>query len=66
MASHSVEEIYAAIQEAVSQLDYKELHVKQEEPIEHFFLGNGVFVSLPTGSGRSVTDHLGQGVVVAL
>ena len=57
MATHSVEAISAAIQEAVSQLDCKELRVKREEAIRHFLLGNDVFVSLPT-CGAVTALHL--------
>ena len=35
-------------------LGFKELRAKQEEVIRSFVKGNDVFVSLPTGSGKSL------------
>ena len=43
-----------AIAEATKLLGYKQLRAKQEQAITQFLKGNDVFVSLPTGSGKSL------------
>ena len=45
-----------------SQMGYTELRPKQEEVISDFVRGSDVFVSLPTGSGKSVCYSLLPGV----
>ena len=43
-----------AIAEATKLLGYRQLRAKQEQAITQFLKGNDVFVSLPTGSGKSL------------
>ena len=43
-----------AIAEATKLLGYKQLRAKQEQAITQFLKGNDVFVSLPTGPGKSL------------
>ena len=43
-----------AISAATRHLGYKELRPLQEKVVEHFLAGRDVFVSLPTGSGKSL------------
>ena len=43
-----------AIAEATKLLGYKQLRAKQEQAITQFLKGNDFFVSLPTGSGKSL------------
>lgn len=44
----------AAVSTALKVLDFKELKPKQREVVDKFVAGNDVFVSLPTGSGKSL------------
>ena len=53
MADRSESEGYAAIVEAGKKLGY-ELRAKQLEVVFKFVRGQDVFVSLPTGSGKSL------------
>jgi len=39
---------------AASSMGYHELRPNQEQVIKHFVRGNDVFVSLPTGSGKTL------------
>ena len=43
-----------AITEAAQLLGYSELRVNQAQVVTHFLSGRDVFVSLPTGSGKSL------------
>ena len=43
-----------AISSATEKLGYKELRPKQILAVRHFLRGNDVFVSLPTGNGKSL------------
>ena len=43
-----------ALQKAVEKLGYSSVRVKQKEAILQFASGKDVFVSLPTGSGKSL------------
>lgn len=43
-----------ALRVATASLGYKELHPQQERVVRSFVGGNDVFVSLPTGSGKSL------------
>ena len=43
-----------AIISAASKMGYSELHPKQKEVVKEFLSGRDVFVSLPTGSGKSL------------
>ena len=45
-----------------SSMGYSELRPKQEQVIRHFVRGNDVFVSLPTGSRKSLCYSLLPGV----
>ena len=47
-------ELSKALEEAVNDLGYDELWPKQSEAIEAFVSGKDVFVSLPTGYGKSI------------
>ena len=38
---------------SVKEMAYSEMRSKQEEVVGHFLSGRDVFVSLPTGSGKS-------------
>ena len=49
-----VEELSKAVSLAASQLGYKKLKPEQSEAVEEFVRGRDVFVSLPTGSGKSL------------
>jgi len=51
---YSSGEIHHAITEATRVLGYTELRPNQERVVTHFLSGNDVFVSLPTGSGKSL------------
>jgi len=42
-----------ALEEAIKDLDFDKIKLKQREAIEAFVSGNDVFVSLPTGYGKS-------------
>ena len=53
MADRSKSGVYAAIVEAGKKLGY-ELRAKQLEVVFKFVRGQDVFVSLPTGSGKSL------------
>ena len=50
----SEDEISEAISYATAKLGYKELRPKQDLAVKHFLRGHNVFVSLPTGSGKSL------------
>ena len=53
MAGYSEEQALPAIETAAGRLGY-ELRTKQREVILNFVRGHDVFVSLPTGSGKSL------------
>ena len=44
----------AAISSSLQSLGYAELRPKQEEALRNFVDGNDVFITLPTGSGKSL------------
>ena len=46
--------IYGAITGAAQKLGYRELRPNQELAVRHFLRGHDVFVSLLTGSGKSL------------
>ena len=46
--------VSTALSDTLKLLGFKELRAKQEEVIRSFVKGNDVFVSLPTGSGKSL------------
>ena len=46
--------VSTALSDSLKLLGFKELRAKQEEVIRSFVKGNDVFVSLPTGSGKSL------------
>ena len=54
MATFSEEDIGEAIASATEKLGYSELRKNQELVVRHFPRERDVFVSLPTGSGKSV------------
>ena len=54
MANFSVASVKDAVRDAVLKLGYLNLKEKQHEVILSFVKGNDVFVSLPTGSGKSL------------
>ena len=54
MATFSEEDIDEAITSATQKLGYRELRPNQELAVRHFLRGHDVFVSLPTGSGKSL------------
>ena len=47
-------EVDVAVQEATKSLGYMELRPHQRRVVESFLNGHDVFVSLPTGSGKSL------------
>ena len=47
-----------AIQTAAEELGYSNLRVKQKEAIMHYLQGKDVFISLPTGSGKSLCYYI--------
>ena len=47
---------------ATSEPDYSALRPKQELPVRHFLRGSDVFVSLPTGSGKSSCYYPGPSI----
>ena len=53
-ATFSEEDIDGAITSATQKLGYRELRPNQELAVRHFLRGHDVFVSLPTGSGKSL------------
>ena len=46
--------ILDAIHTAATFLGYSQLRKPQESAVKHFLLGRDVFVTLPTGSGKSL------------
>ena len=48
------EAITRALQVTAKEMGYFEMRSKQEEVVGHFLSGKDVFVSLPTGSGKSL------------
>ena len=46
--------VSTALSDSLKLLGFKELRAKQEEGIRSFVKGTDVFVSLPTGSGKSL------------
>ena len=51
-------ELKTVLAKVASQMGYTELRLKQEEVILDFVRGTDVFVSLPTGSSKSVSYSL--------
>ena len=51
---YSKKRIVQAILDATVTLGYSQLREQQRVVVEHFIEGNDVFVSLPTGSGKSL------------
>lgn len=51
---YSEERIECAIRDATVALGYSELRQHQKNVVTHFLEGKDVFVSLPTGSGKSL------------
>ena len=49
-----VEHIELAINKTIRRLGYKELSTEQHEAIVKFVSGRDVFISLPTGAGKSL------------
>ena len=49
-----MEKISSALAVSANQLGYSELRENQRLVVSNFMLGNDVFVSLPTGSGKSL------------
>ena len=54
MAIFSSERVQKAIDEATKLLGYSELRANQAQVVSHFLSGRDVFVSLPTGDGKSL------------
>ena len=54
MASFSESEVASALRRATTKLGYSTLHSQQERVVKAFVQGPDVFVSLPTGSGKSL------------
>ena len=50
----SSERVQKAIDEATKLLGYSELRANQAQVVSHFLSGRDVFVSLPTGGGKSL------------
>ena len=50
----SEEDISEAISSTTEKLGYRELRPNQELAVRHFLQGHDVFVSLPTGGGKSL------------
>lgn len=60
--SYSDECVSKAIAKAAEQLGYESLRSNQELVVKHFVGGRDVFVSLPTGSGKSLCYCILPGV----
>ncbi len=54
MAKYSNTTIDDALRTATKEMGYSDLRPKQEEVVRNFMRGRDVFVSLPTGSGKSL------------
>ena len=54
MVSYAAKDMDEAIAAVCLELGYSELREKQEEVVKHFLRGRHVFVSLSTGSGKSL------------
>ena len=54
MASFSESEVASALSRAATKLGYSTLLPQQERVVRAFVQGRDVFVSLPTGSGKSL------------
>ena len=59
-------DIEAAIAQALERIGFSELRPKQKLAVRSFVEGNDVFVSLPTGSGKSLCYWLLPWVFEAL
>ena len=55
---YSKERIKAAVIEATALLGYSDLRPRQAQAVENFLQGKDVFISLPTGSGKSLCFFL--------
>ena len=54
MAKYSEQEIDGVLASTAKEMGYGELRTKQETVVRQFLCGRDVFVSLPTGSGKSL------------
>ena len=54
MAHFTEAQIDRAIHKAAEKLEYSQLRPQQERAVKRFVEGHNVFVSLPTGSGKSL------------
>ena len=54
MASYSEKEIDEVLGTVCTEMGYSEIRENQETVVKQFLGGKNVFVSLPTGSGKSL------------